>query len=219
MYRGLTSWLLACAGCGVAAAGCSDAVVEPIRHAAASSMAEDAGREPERDGGRDGDGGSWRDRDASSDEQDAGLDAAHCAEASSWLEAFADAERELLESIQELREGRVECGDRDFSDLRPLRLSPALQCSARLHSLDMARRDFVGRTNPDGEDASDRMRAAGFEVEESSESIVVAETEPGAVLEQLLDDWDDCMNVATDELDEVGIGRHEGLWTLDFGRD
>jgi hypothetical protein len=218
MYRGLSSWLLACGCWGLAAAGCSDAVVEPIRRAAASAMAEDAGPQAERDGGRDGDGGSWRERDAGSDDQAAGLDAAHCAEALSWPEPFADAERALFVSINELRAERVECGDdRDFSDLRPLRLSAALQCSARLHSLDMARRDFEGRTNPDGEDAADRMRAAGFDTEDSSESIVVGETEPGAVLDQLLDDWDDCMNVATDELDEVG--RHEGLWTLDFGRD
>lgn len=193
--------------------GCSDVVVAPIRLAAASSMTDGGGRRADGGPSRD------RDRDGGRDERDSGLDVAHCAEALSWPEPFADAERELLARIDELRRGRVGCGDRDFEDLPPLRLSPELQCSARLHSLDMARRDFQGRTNPDGEDASDRMRAAGFEVRESSESIVVGETDPAVVLQRLLDDWDDCMNVATRELDEVGIGRHEDLWTLDFGRD
>jgi uncharacterized protein YkwD len=208
---------LARAACIVAAlstwSGCADVVVTPIRRAAASSL-EDGGAAAARDGGSRRDGGDDRDDDRGPE-----LDEEHCAEVLDWPDELASAEAQLLAQINELRAQRIACGDRDFEDLEPLRLSDALQCSARLHSRDMALRGFEGRTNPDGDDPEDRMRAAGFRFEEGSESIVSEQADPAGVLERLLDDRDDCTNVATRGLDEIGIGRYEELWTLDFGRD
>jgi uncharacterized protein YkwD len=83
----------------------------------------------------------------------------------------------------------------------------------------MVLRDFVGSTNRDGEGPRDRMRAAGYRVDEADESIVIGERETQSALEQLLDDRDDCFNVATRQHRDVGIGRYEDRWTLDFASD
>lgn len=44
----------------------------------------------------------------------------------------------------------------------PLALNPALTIAARAHSLDMAQRDFFDHVNPEGQDPTDRARAAGY---------------------------------------------------------
>jgi len=160
------------------------------------------------------DRGSGREQDRGRD-----LDTEHCARAQAWPEGLASEEQALLDAINLLRSRRIECGERDFEELDPLELSAALTCSARLHSFDMVTRDFVGRTNPDGDNPRDRMRAAGFDPDEWSESIVRSAAGPERALEELLEDWDDCMNVATRELTRVGIGHYGEVWTLDFARD
>jgi uncharacterized protein YkwD len=162
------------------------------------------------------------DRDAASEEQGArgdGLDEEHCRDSFGWPDRYAAEETALLAAINAARARSIRCGDRGVQDLPPLRLSPALQCAARLHSRDMVLRDFIGSTNRDGEGPRDRMRAAGYRVDEADESLVIGERDAQAALEQLLDDRDDCFNVATRQHGDLGIGRYEDRWTLDFASD
>lgn len=187
---------------------CSDGIGVPIRRQA-TEQAQDRDASSDEDGGfdeRDGD-----DRD--------GFDEEHCQDTFGWPDSYAEDEDALLDAINALRERTIRCGDREIDELRPLRVSPALRCSARLHSRDMVERDFTGRTNPDGEGPRDRMRAAGYRVEDSDESLAVGERSAQGALEQLLDDWDDCNNLATRQHGELGIGRFEDRWTLDFASD
>lgn len=181
--------------CALACVACSDGVGVPIRLGAL-----------EQDGAVD--------RDE--------LDQAHCATTLAWPDEYAQDEAALLEAINQRREEPLRCGDDQdgvVDELRPLQLSEALRCSARLHSLDMVERDFIGRTNPDGERPGDRMRAAGFAAEDWDESLAIEELGPQGVLDSLLEDGDDCRNVATRRHTHIGIGRYEDLWTLDFARD
>jgi len=182
---------------GLTCAACSDGIGVPIRHGALAT---------------DGDGGfDERERDE--------LDEEHCAATFDWPASYAADEAALLDAINALRERTIRCDEREIDGLEPLRVSAALSCSARLHSLDMVERDFVGRTNPDGERPGERMRAAGLDVEDWDESLVIGEREPEGVLAQLLGDGDDCMNVATRRHAHIGIGRYEDRWTLDFAAD
>ena len=187
----------------VTCASCSDGVGVPIRLGALDQ--DDAATE---DGGFD-----ERDRNE--------LDEQHCEATFEWPQSYAADEAALLDAINALRERTIRCGQRDeIGELAPLRLSEALRCSARLHSLDMVQRDFIGRTNPDGQRPGERMRAAGFDVEDWDESLAIGEREPERALRQLLeDDGDDCMNVATRRHTHIGIGRFEDRWTLDFAAD
>jgi len=187
----------------VACVACSDGIGVPIRLGALDQ--DDAATD--EDGGFD-----ERDRNE--------LDQEHCEATFDWPESYADDEAGLLAAINALRGRSIRCGEREIDDLAPLRSSEALRCSARLHSLDMVQRDFIGRTNPDGDRPGERMFAAGFDVEDWDESLVIGEREPGRALQQLLDDdGDDCMNVGTRRHTHIGIGRYEDRWTVDFAAD
>jgi uncharacterized protein YkwD len=199
--------LVALGALGVACVACSDGVGVPIRLGALDQ--DDASDEAtDEDGGFD-----ERDRNE--------LDEAHCEATFDWPETYAADEAALLDAINAVRERSIRCDEGDeIDDLAPLRVSEALRCSARLHSLDMVQRDFVGRTNPDGDRPGERMRAAGFDVEDWDESLAIGEREPQDALRQLLlDDGDDCRNVATRRHTHIGIGRYEDRWTLDFAAD
>ena len=182
--------------------GCTDGAGAPIRERSLLPVA-DADVEIDDDGGFD---------------EREHFDAAYCAGTVAWPDSYDADERALLSAINEVRRRGLRCEDRELDRLEPLDESPALRCSARLHSLDMVERDFIGRTNPDGESPRDRMRRAGFNADESDESIVVGEPNATAVLEALLQEWDDCNNVGSRELTHVGIGRYQDHWTLDFAR-
>lgn len=226
-------WVLAGLG-GLAgiSAGCTDGTATPLR-APVEAPPRDAGAEdaaPPEDAALEDaaledaaleDAGS---EDAGAEDDDAGSDerggpAEHCAATLDWPESYAEDERALLDAIALLRSEGFRCGDRQLTGRAPLTLSPALQCSARLHSKDMVERDFTGRTNPDGDGPRTRMRRAGFAVDESDEAIVAGERSAMSALADLLADWDDCNTVGTRGLTHVGIGRYEDRWTLDFARE
>jgi uncharacterized protein YkwD len=186
---------------------CSDGVGMPIQRQAPE-------QELDRDAASDRDGESAEDEDDGDE-----LDEEHCRDTFAWPASYAASEEALLEAINTVRERSIRCGDREVDGLPPLRLSSALRCAARLHSRDMVLRDFIGSTDRDGEGPRDRMRAAGYRVEEADESLVIGEREAQGALLQLLEDRDDCFNVATWRHADVGIGRYEDRWTLDFASD
>lgn len=186
---------------------CSDGIGTPIQRQAPEQALD-------RDAASDRDGASDEDDDDGDE-----LDEEHCRDTFGWRADYAAGEEALLDAINSVRERSIRCGDREVDDLPPLRLSPALRCAARLHSRDMVLRDFIGSTNADGEGPRDRMRAAGYRVYEADESLVIGERDVASALEQLLDDRDDCFNVATRQHHDVGIGRYEDRWTLDFASD
>src|SRR5687768_1385887 len=107
---------------------CGDAVANPIRIAQSSAEAgvdADVGRDgSSAEPGRPGQGPNVP-------------DTPHCADAAEWPVELAEAEYGLFLAINELRDGRVRCGDRESRDLPPFAFEPALRCSARLHSKDM----------------------------------------------------------------------------------
>ena len=192
----------ALAGLALAAAalGCADAVAEPIQ---AASLRADGG-EP---------------RGAAGGTAVGVPDGEHCADAADWPGEFEAAELALFEAINARRAEGIRCGDDEDREARrrgPLALVPELTCSARLHSLDMFENDYLRRENQDGDDFRDRIRAAGLAFETADEAITRSDAPPERVLDQLLDDWDDCGTLLNSELEGVGIGHYEGLWTLDF---
>jgi uncharacterized protein YkwD len=186
---------------------CTDGIGTPLRQPALR-QAPDGDPAADEDGGRD------------SHEE---LDAQHCANALAWPESYAAGEDELLEAINAARREGFRCGDgdgdREVDEREPLQPSPALRCSARLHSLDMIERDFVGRSNPDGDGPRDRMRRAGFYPDDWDEAIEAGERSASSALASLLDDYDDCMSLRSRELTHIGVGHYEDRWTVDLARD
>jgi len=189
--------------------GCTDGIGTPLRQRALQTDGDTAADE---DGGRD---------------QHEELDLEHCADSFDWPESFAAGEDELLEAINAARREGFRCGDgdddgdsdREVDEREPLQLSPALRCSARLHSKDMVERDFMGRINPDGDGPRDRMRRAGFYVDDWDEAIESGERSASTALPAFLDTYDDCMSLRSRRLTHIGVGHYEDRWTLDLASD
>lgn len=142
----------------------------------------------------------------------------HCAPVRNWSGAFASDEEQMEQAIESLRDQRVSCGNGiEQVRLPPLTFAPELRCSARLHSLDMYVADYYGAQGSDGSSPGDRMQSAGFEHGAVAESIAMSNHgDPVQVLLDLLDNPDDCANLASRRFTAVGVGEYAGLWTFDF---
>jgi uncharacterized protein YkwD len=187
--------------------GCWDSVATPIR------IAVDGGSEA----GAGGTDGAVRDRDAGP--PGGALDTRHCEPVNEWPEESARAEFALFMAINGLRESEwPRCNGREYGGRRaPLRHAPELRCAARLHSMDMVNRDFVGSINPSGESPWQRVAETGFRYDWIEESIVTGGNEYGQAFENLRSSREDCDRILDPGATAVGIGLHSERWTLDFG--
>ena len=99
-----------------------------------------------------------------------------------------------------------------------------LAAAARKHSLDMARRDFISHTNPDGEGPGDRLRKEGF-TETWAENLAGGQPTP----QEAVDAWMDSPNHRDSLLNPIythlGVGfcfsansTYQYYYTQCFGR-
>jgi uncharacterized protein YkwD len=155
--------------------------------------------------------------DASQAVADAGSDN-YCAPTAAWSPTLAAAETQLFEAINALRSGgNVVCGSRRFERATPFVLAPELQCSARLHSMDMDQRQFFNPSNPEGISPGVRMTRAGFDHGPWGEAIAWHRLDSDRVLQHLLADGaQSCSILADPRFTSIGIGYYGDLWTLDF---
>jgi uncharacterized protein YkwD len=102
-------------------------------------------------------------------------------------------------------------------------MDPALQCAARLHSKDMADREFFAHDNPSGEDPWVRIEAAGFTGFAGGENIAAGRATGQETVDQWMDSDGHCANIMNPEFQFIGVGYYPGgeyghLWTQTFGR-
>jgi uncharacterized protein YkwD len=139
-----------------------------------------------------------------------------------WPEEFASAEVGLLDFLNSKRALGVVCaGDTTGVYVPPLAMKPPLRCAARLHSRDMAERNFFDHMNPDGVGPEDRMRRTGYTFRFATETIARDEQSesmaPYQAFERLLAEGGyDCANLVDPAFNSVGIGRFDDLWTVDL---
>lgn len=198
---------VACCACLAVGVGCGDGIGDPIRRAVAEPLAVDSGV----------DAGVSPRRSREEGRHARVPDGPHCARAATWPEELANSELELFDELNRVRDREgLDCGSREFHDLRPLRFEPELRCSARLHSLDMADRGFFGLSNPEGDDPEARIAAAGLAPITRGITFVARAGDAMSVFEDLLGDRDGCVNFAQADFTSIGIGRYDDLWTIDF---
>ncbi|HSC87747.1 MAG TPA: CAP domain-containing protein, partial [Polyangiaceae bacterium] len=69
-------------------------------------------------------------------------DNAACAAVSDWPSARSEEEEQVLALVNQRRASGASCGGTAMPAVAPLTMDPYLRCAARLHSLDMAQRDY-----------------------------------------------------------------------------
>jgi uncharacterized protein YkwD len=152
----------------------------------------------------------------------------HCALVSNWDPTWTQFENEVLTLVNERRAQGATCGEHGtFGPAEPLSMSPELRCSARLHSKDMADRNFFDHTNPDGVDPFARMAAAGYSGGSGGENIAMGDRSPQAVVEGWMGSPGHCRNIMDPGYTLIGVGYYEQpggdiwssgtYWTQNFG--
>lgn len=144
----------------------------------------------------------------------------YCQSVQDWDPVFTEAEEEVLLEVNAARSRGADCGGQGFGSTHPLTMNGALRCAARLHSRDMAQRDFFDHTNPDGEDPFTRMERAGYRYFAAGENIAAGYPTPKAVVEGWLQSPGHCRNIMNPDFTEIGVGYWDpgALWTQTFGR-
>lgn len=146
----------------------------------------------------------------------------YCAPTADWDPAWAQLEQEIVELVNQYRAEGATCGDETFGPAGPLTMDSSLQCAARMHSLDMAERDFFSHDNPSGEGPNDRMKKAGYSGRGWGENIAGGNSTAEATMVQWMDSPGHCSNIMSPNYTLIGVGYYPGgewghLWTQTFG--
>ncbi len=142
-----------------------------------------------------------------------------CAPTEDWDAMSTEFEEEVLLLVNEARAAGANCGSGgSFAPTSALSMQPQLRCAARMHSRDMARRDFFDHTNPDGEGPQPRIERAGYEWSTWGENIAFGYPSPEAVMDGWMGSDGHCSNIMNPNFTEIGVGHYEGnQWTQVFG--
>jgi uncharacterized protein YkwD len=115
--------------------------------------------------------------------------------------------------------------ERQIVNLHPLAWDEALGSSARAHSSDMAQRNYVSHTSPDGREFYERITAAGYSWNTCGENIAAGYTSAQAVMNGWMTSPGHKANILNSAFCDLGVGYAFGststyghYWTQDFGR-
>ena len=104
-----------------------------------------------------------------------------------------------------------------------LRVDSRLTTAARLHSEDMALRNYFSHTSLDGRSPWDRLEAQGYTAG-SGENIAAGQSTPAAVMDAWMKSTGHRANILNCSSRAIGVGIGRGgsygtYWTQDFGRE
>ncbi len=156
-------------------------------------------------------------------EPDVPEDIPYCQPVADWDPAWRARELAIVEIVNQHRMQGADCGSRGvFAPTAPLAMQPNLWCAARVHSKDMAERNFFDHVNPDGESPFDRMMKAGYSFFTAGENIAAGNDTAEATMQQWMESDGHCANIMNPDFKEIGVGYHPGgqwghLWTQAFG--
>jgi RNA polymerase sigma factor (sigma-70 family) len=126
--------------------------------------------------------------------------------------APATLETQMLALVNQARKG---------AGCKPLRAEPKLDSAARLHSADMAKRNYFSHETPEGVTPWDRARAAGYD-QPSAENIAAGNSDVRATFEQWMNSPGHRANILDCSSRAMGVGRATGgtyryYWTQMLG--
>ncbi|MEV4414559.1 sigma-70 family RNA polymerase sigma factor [Catellatospora sp. NPDC049609] len=110
---------------------------------------------------------------------------------------------------------------RKSAGCKPLRAEPKLDQASRLHSADMAKRNYFSHETPEGVTPWDRARKAGYD-QPSAENIAAGNASAKATFQQWMNSKGHKANILNCSSKAMGVGRATGgsyryYWTQMFG--
>ena len=142
----------------------------------------------------------------------------YCDPTEGWSQEAIDLEREIVILVNDVRASGATCGGQSRPSVGPLSASPELNCAARVHTLDMAERDYFSHTTRDsGEEPWDRMNYAGYNWSNAGENIAGGNSTAEATMDQWMNSTGHCNNIMNGDFTEIGVGHVDALWTQVFG--
>jgi uncharacterized protein YkwD len=143
-----------------------------------------------------------------------------------WPEPLPSWELEVLELVNAARAVGGDCGSMgQLGPSAPLKMNASLHCAARVHSKDMADRNYFDHVNPEGESPFVRIDRAGYGgYAAAGENIAAGTDTPEATVMGWLASDGHCANMLSPEYTEIGVGAYEGpgdyvyYWTQTFAR-
>ncbi len=134
----------------------------------------------------------------------------------------AEAERAVLDLVNQERARGARCGGQQLAATTPLTFHTSLLCAARSHSLDMATRDYFDHDSPEGQSPFERMNEAGYDFSNAGENIALGSSTPESVMDQWMNSEGHCKNIMNPQFEDFGVGLASGnnrtYWTQTFGR-
>lgn len=142
-----------------------------------------------------------------------------------WEDPWAEFEDEVIKLVNRNRYVGATCGSDPMpGGLVPLESDEILRSVARLHSLDMAERDFFDHVNPDGEDPFDRIADSSFGgADPWGENIAFGAPTPEIVVDLWMESPGHCANIMLADFHVIGVGYYLDetdssghFWTQNF---
>ena len=111
--------------------------------------------------------------------------------------------------------------ERAKAGCNPVKWNDDLATAARLHSVDMATRDYFDHTSLDGRSPFERMEAQGYD-SPGGENIAAGQRTPESVMESWMNSPGHRANILNCDFTTLGVGIGEGgdygiYWTQNFG--
>jgi uncharacterized protein YkwD len=141
------------------------------------------------------------------------LDHALCEDVVDWDDELVAAEEDLLAAVNAARAAGGRCGGLRFPPAPPIGFDPALRCAARLHSLDMIARAYLGQVDPDGVGTGPRLAALGFAAATFAENVGFGYLDGEAAVLAWRDSPPNCWKLHARELTLAGAGVAAGEFT------
>src|SRR5690606_9929536 len=114
------------------------------------------------------------------------------------------------------------CDQECFEPMPELDSKKQLISAAEFHAVDMIERQFISHDDPDGIDATTRIRRAGYRGCAVGENISGGDEDPEVVLDEFMNSYEHCLNVLEPRFLEVGVAlardeNNEAFWVVTFG--
>ena len=150
-------------------------------------------------------------------------DSDYCSAVASWDPAEAALEQGVLDIVNQRRAEGADCGSEgSFPPAPPLVMNGRLRCAARVHSLDMATRNYFSHDTPEGMGPGARVDASGYQWSTWGENIAAGSPDAAGTMEQWMNSDGHCSNIMDPDYTELGVGYAPGgdyghVWTQVFG--